>query len=239
MIAVRYRHIFLLILIFAVAASFQAASQSAYLEQGTNGTGLTMDSFWDSGNFDSIGLCAGFSIAGVLDLGMGVNLAVSEMGNSSAREVNGYIFYNVFVLKQNREMPLSVQITSSYGLTTVSSEYLEDRDLVKRGNGYTIGASLLRDFMFLPAFGMRIGLFGSYRSYTVTTDNDGPTPVVTDPEWPRTDMDQDLYYGFVFSLLFKPFAGPIMTATFKGMLDPHLNFRFGPSFSVTAPIDSS
>ena len=226
------------ITIFLLIVPFQAQAQSEYLENGTNGTGLTISSFFDSGGFESVGFSAGFSIAGILDLGLGMDVVLDELEGYDSREINGHIFYNVFVLKQDNKMPLSMQIIGSYGLTTVSSGFLDNNNLIKRGWGLTIGAKLSRDLMITHSFGFRLGAFFFYKWYRFTIEFTIEEEIPTTTEtWPGTEEKDALYYGGLLSLLFKTsHSGPILSTTFEGMLDPDLNFRMGPKFTVTQPI---
>ena len=46
------------------------------------------------------------------------------------------IFYNVNVLKQDENIPLSLQVKGFYGLINVTSDYLNANALLKRGTGF-------------------------------------------------------------------------------------------------------
>ncbi len=222
-------HISLFILLLFLPVSVTA--QSEYLENGISGTGFSVASYWESEDFKSIGFSAAYSLAGILDLGLGMDISFGY----ESRELNGYILYNVFVLKQDHNMPISFQITGSYGLTNVSSDYLDNNALIKRGWGFTIGARILRDFMVSSVFGVQPGLFFYYRSYRFIIEPESQPSEVESPG--SVEVEDNIYYGALLSLFFKTsHTGAILSTTFEGMMDPDFNMRFGPKVNITLPI---
>ncbi len=223
---------FILVILFTLLVSASLFSQSEYLDNGVNGTGLSIHSYWDSGEFRSVGFSGAFSLAGILDLGLGVDISLG-----ATREVSGFILYNVFLIKQERQMPISFQIIGTYGFTNISSYYYRDsNDWIRRGWGFTIGAKLFRIFMISAVAGIRPGIFFYYKSYRFVTESEAQP---AEAEFERfVELEDNIYYGAFLSLLFKTSnSGPIISTTFEGMMDPDFNISFGPKLNITLPIE--
>ena len=60
----------LILLCLSVLGPITVSAQGAYLEPGTNGAGAELRGTWTPTGFDGVGLLSGFSIAGVLDVGV-------------------------------------------------------------------------------------------------------------------------------------------------------------------------
>ncbi len=220
---------FVLVILFTLLVPVCLFSQSEYLDNGVNGTGLSVHSYWDSGEFRSVGFSGAFSLAGILDLGLGVDISLG-----ATREVSGFILYNVFLLKQERQMPISFQIIGTYGFTNVSSYYRDSKYWIRRGSGFTIGAKLFRIFMISAVAGIRPGIFSYYKSYRFVTEEESQW---AEAEFERyVEVEDNIYYGAFLSLLFKTSnSGPIISTTFEGMMDPDFNISFGPKLNITLP----
>jgi hypothetical protein len=225
----------LVFLLFSVFAPVSILAQSEYLENGVSGTGFSVVSYWESEDLKSVGFSAAYSLAGILDLGLGMDVSFDQMASYYSQEVSGFILYNVFVLKQDESVPFSFQITGTYGLTNVSSDYLVHNREIKRGWGFTIGARVLRDFMISPAFGIQPGLFFSYRSYRFTIEPEQQAAEVDSPG--RVEVEDGILYGALLSIFYRSTGGgPVLATTVEGMMDRNFNLRFGPKINITFPI---
>ena len=222
----------LVITLFALVL-LGAAGQSAYLENGVNGTGLTVDVAWIADKLAGFGFSAGYSISGILDLGMALNVIYDEIEKKEAREINGRILYNVFVFKQQAEIPLSLQIIGSYGLSRISSDPLEEQKLIRRGSGFTIGAILSTDFMLGFRWAIRLGLLADYRSYRYITETEIAIP--EDSVYPVSQYEEELIYGGLVGVLLKPVMGPVVAVGLKGTVLASA-LRFEPFINMTQPI---
>ena len=227
-----------------------AMGQSAYLDNGVNGTGLTVDMAWNTSRLEGIGLSAGYSISGILDLGLALNvvydeielfIAEGETKTSDSREINGSILYNVYVIKQQDEVPLSLQIIGSYGLSRTSSELLEKQNVTRRGSGFTVGTILTRDFTIDPGWAVRLGLLVDYRSYQYTIEPDSAP--AEDSIYLGSQFAEQLEYGALVGLLIKPVLGPAVSVSFKACASSKFGekkemptVRLVPFVNLTQPI---
>ena len=215
------------------------SAQSAFLENGTNGVGIEVESLWEWDKLESFGIGAGYSIAGILDLGAGVGVKFNELGGFAATETKVAIFYNVNVLKQDENIPLSFQVKGFYGLINVSSDYLNANALLKRGTGFSIGAEMYKDFQLFPFWLVRLGLTGSYESYRFSTEEVDPPPIVTDPAYPKIEWVSDISYGLITGFLFKTKKGVVLSAGLKILLNRELAWKLAPSVSLAIPSAAS
>lgn len=147
--------------------SISLFAQGAYLEKGENGFGTEIRGIWTPDDFVGVGLTAGYSIAGILDVGFGLGYTLGELSGSDSTELSLGFDYNVSVIKQSARVPLSVQILGSYGLTDVSSDALPP-DRVRRATGYTVGMNLGRNFRLTSFLLLRVTGLLDYESKTYT-----------------------------------------------------------------------
>ena len=85
----------ILILLFLSTA---LAAQSAFLEKGTNGVGIEVESLLEVDKLESFGISAGYSIAGIMDLGVNAGLSFGELEGYDADETQVAIFYNINIV---------------------------------------------------------------------------------------------------------------------------------------------
>ncbi len=230
----KFVSLLVLILLFL---STGLTAQSSFLENGTNGVGIEVESLWERDKLESFGIGAGYSIAGILDLGADVGVKFNELGGFAATEMKVAIFYNVNVLKQDENIPLSFQVKGFYGLINVSSDYLDTNvpPLIKRGTGFSIGAEMYKDFQLFPFWLVRLGLTGSYESYRFSTEEADPPPIVTDPAYPKIEWVSDIYYGLITGFLFKTKKGMVLSAGLKILLNRELAWKLAPAVSLAIP----
>ncbi len=228
----------ILILLFLSTA---LAAQSAFLEKGTNGVGIEVESLFKLAELESLGIGAGYSIAGIMDLGVKAGLGFGELEGSDADETQVAIFYNINILKQNDYIPLSFQVKGFYGLMNITSDYLDNNTppLLKRGTGFSIGADMYKDFKLLPFMFVRLGLTGFYESYRYSTEEADPPPVVTDPDYPKIERASNIYYGFLSSFLFKTKKEGVLSVGLKFLLNKELSWKLAPAISIAIPSMSS
>ncbi len=227
----------ILILLFLSTA---LAAQSAFLEKGTNGVGIEVESLFKLAELESLGIGAGYSIAGIMDLGVKAGLGFGELEGSDAEETQVAIFYNINILKQDDDIPLSFQVKGFYGLINITSGYLDSKKppLLKRGTGFSIGTDIYKDFKLLPFMFVRLGLTGFYESYRYSTEEDNP-PEVDDPAYPEIERVSNIYYGFLSSFLFKTKKEGVLSAGLKFLLDRELSWKLAPAISIAIPSMSS
>ena len=244
----RVAFVFCFVAFFVFTICPYVFSQSAHLENGVNGTGVTIKAVWEPGKLAGVGFHTGYSLSGIMDLGMGLDLFFDEIQGTNTREVNGYIFYNVFVFKQQQWIPVSLQVVGSYGLNHISGEYFDDNGLIKRGTGFTIGAVLSRNFTILPALEVMVGLSTSYRSYRFSTVTEQPPEEIPEPpveppveevpeiRYPLAEEESNFYYGCLLGISLLPARGPVFSVSVAALLDLDAKFHLEPELSVAVPV---
>ena len=76
------------VVLLLLASLCPAGAQSSLLDNGVNGAGISANAYWDNGDIGSIGVAAGYSLAGIMDLGLGLGLEFSEIKGYGSRDVN-------------------------------------------------------------------------------------------------------------------------------------------------------
>jgi hypothetical protein len=220
------------ILLFCSISLF---AQGAYLEKGDNGFGVEVRGMWTPEAFKGVGFTAGYSIAGILDVGFDLGYTLGELSGSDSTELSLGFDYNVNVVKQSAGVPLSVQILGSYGLTNVSSDALPP-DLVRRATGYTIGVSLGRNFRLTSFWMLRITGLLDYESKTYTDTevfiNADGDPVVTVV---NLDHMTNLFYGGGLGFLFVFPKGQILAVQAEVRADEALELQIHPILALAFP----
>lgn len=211
-----------------VFLSGRVAAQTSLSAGDSNQTVVSVDALWDvPGPLDSAAVSAGFSIAGVLEVGVGMGLNRDEVGGQEAREVGGRITMGVSPIRQEAGAPLSLQLRGSYGLSRTHSEYLEDNRQTVRGQGFTARVTLLRQFG-IQSTSVRLGVNADYRSYTYTTDTESPPST-------RTSREGQLGYGAFIGLGVHLPSGTVLTMDAVASVDSDLAIQAGPAVRLSVP----
>lgn len=211
-------------------------AQGAYLEKGENGFGTEIRAVWMSDEFQGVGVAAGYSIAGILDIGLRTDYSLGEISGSDSTELSLGFDYNVSVVKQSAGVPLSVQILGSYALTNVTSDYLDTNDLVRRATGYTIGVCLGRNFRLASFLLLRLTGLLDYESTNYT---DTQVVLNADDEYVVVVFDQDhvtnLYFGGGLGFLFVFPAGQTLAMQAELRADQDSDLQIRPILAVAFP----
>jgi hypothetical protein len=216
--------------------SISLFAQGAYLEKGDNGFGVEVRGMWTPEAFKGVGFTAGYSIAGILDVGIDLGYSLGELSGSDSTELSLGFDYNVNVVKQSVGVPLSVQIIGSYGLANVSSDALAP-DLVRRATGYTIGLSLGRNFRLTSFWLLRVTGLLDYESKTYTDtqvveSGDGEEMAVTVV---NRDNVTNLFYGGGLGFLFVFPKGQILAVQAEVRADEDLDLQIHPILALAFP----
>ena len=221
-------------LLFALAAASLGA-QSVTLTSTENASLVGLQgSFGRDGELGAA-LGAGYSIAGVLDLGLrfGADLVPAE--DSVTSDIG--MFYRFAALKQSDELPVSGQIYGAWTFRAQTSDFLSRNRLIHESRGYRLGVTTVRDFFVNPDFAVRAGALAEYRNYVATTtvgfDTTGftGTTEVDYGEYPRVERIAGFEYG--------GYVGIVMSAARSSFLvgaavltDPDATLRIRPDLQV-------
>lgn len=206
----------------------RAGAQDRWTAADSNQAAVSVDALWQlPGSVDSAGVAAGFSIGGVLEVGVGLSLENDEVDGEDAREVGGRITLTVSPLRQGVGVPVSLALHGSYGLTRTHSDYLDEAGKSVRGQGFTAGISLLREFRF-QSTSLRLGLSTDYRSYTYITDTEAP-PAST------TSREGELTYGASVGFGVLLASGALLATDVVATANSDLDIRVGPAVRLSFP----
>ena len=204
--------------------------------KGENGAGVEIFNIFEGMDFKNIGFKGGFSIGGMLDIGLKASYSFYKIVNKDANDLNAAIYFNAFILKQTQTMPLSIQILFSYGLTNVISDNLDlNNDTVidrRFGHGFSLGAGLYRDF-FLNKFNIAVGIVTEYTSYLFITQP------ITVEEDTVTDENRtnNLEYGGEIGFIITAFEGFYLSIRTRFTMDLYSNFKWQPMVGITKPFN--
>lgn len=183
-----------------------------------------------------ISFCAGYSISGVLDLGVQLGADVIPATSSITSDIG--MFYDFAPLKQTQGMPFSGQVSGSYTFRTESSDYLTRNRLVRESRGYTLGLALVRDTFLGGAFGIRTAALAEYANYLATTtvgfDPTGVTGTseVDYAEYPRTERVSAYGYGGYLGIIVRGGRGRAVLLGSSVLLDPSRAFEIRPDIQM-------
>jgi hypothetical protein len=223
-----------LIVVIAVLAAAPAAAESVLLARSTNAAivGAT-GTIVPDGTFGAAAH-AGFSIAGVLQLGF--VYGVTHGPAPEAREAGIGMTYSATPLKQSAVIPFSVQLYGSFTTQTMESQWLRDARLEKSGRELTIGLLLARDIVFSRAFALRVGATGRQvydrrqTNVTFTFNPDqytGPLPVDY-TQYPLSErITSFLYGGHVAAVYVAPHGNTVQIGV-TALLDRAMELQLHP-----------
>ena len=212
----------LLLLLFSISLF----AQGVYLPRGQNGFGAEARVIWNEDGFEATDVTAGYSIAGILDVGAGITCKSTEFGGSSATDLRFAIDYRVNVLKQSARVPISVQIMGSYGLNDVTGEYLETNNARRRGTGYTIGLDVSRYIRLARFLRLHLNALVDYESVNYITTVIVPGSV---------DYLRNLYYGGGGGFLFVFPKGQTLAVRAEVRADQDMKLHIQPIIGVAFP----
>jgi hypothetical protein len=205
-----------------------AGAQGLLTERGFNGMGASTQVVLAPGGVRAVSLSGGYSISGILDLGMDIGVVPGVLEGSAATDLGVSGLLSVIVLKQTPTLPFSLQLTSSYGLVTTESTYLTFNHLTRRGFRYSFGAGLHSSISFTRAVGVQLGVVGSYASTRITTEPLG-TGV---PGYPRAEREQALGLGGEIGLLLRDRSETAYRIGLRVLVDQYRALTFTPTVSV-------
>jgi hypothetical protein len=217
------RGAFLLVFLFGAAGIF---AQGVYLEKGSNGIGGEVRLALSAEGFEATEITAGYSIAGILDIGAGFTYTPGELGGFDSVDLRIAFDYSLNLIKQSSGVPLTLRIIGSYGLNDVTSEYLDNDNARRRGTGYTIGLDMSRNFRVARFMGLYVNLFVDYKSISYSTIGD---------TLDFQDHISNLYYGGGGGFLFVFPTGQTLALRTEMRADENLMLHIHPIVGVAFP----
>lgn len=224
----------LIFLLLLVAGSVGA--QSVTLPFSRSGSLIGAQASLDGDEEVGFVLGVGYSIAGVLDLGIrfGADVVRSEEAVTSDIGMN----YGFAPLKQSEGTPLSAQIYGSYTFRAENSDFLTRNGLVHEARGYTLAIALVRDSFLNETIGVRTGALVEYENYLETTtigfDATGftGTTEVDYAEFPRVERLSGFAYGGYIGAMFRTPRGGAILAGFNVLRDSNREVEFRPDVQL-------
>ena len=177
----------------------------------------------------------GFSIAGVLDLGLtfGADLVPDDQAVTSDIGMT----YSVAPLKQSASVPVSAQIYGAWTVRRQTSDFLRRNGLLHEARGYRLGVALMRDLGFGPAVAVRVGALAEYGNYRSTTSvGSGATGTGGDVEvdysvYPIVELISGFEYGGYVGIMWRPAGGGAFLAG-ASVLTDSVSLRIRPDLQM-------
>jgi hypothetical protein len=222
----------LLFIILISLITINGYSQSRYLENGNNGSSFEAKTGFDESGFISAGLAAAYSISGIMDFGFQLDRNIVKEATSESTEWSFDFLYNIIVLKQTEYVPLSLQLGITYGYSNVPSDYQDDPDLTREGQGFTVEASLFHEFNSRGVVSFLIGATGSYTNYLFTISDYSDTSDVTT----EYDREENFLWGGIAAISLKPKNSPYFTIEVEVLSNDSADEIYvKPSFLIISP----
>lgn len=222
------RNVLLLCALTLLAGTLSA--QGLLTDRGFNGMGATSAVYLAAGGYRGASVSAGYSISGILDLGLHIGVAPGVLEGSPSTDLEVSCLFDLIALKQSATFPLSLQLTSAYGLVTTDSRYLDLNHLTRRAFRYGFGVGLYSSIYFTRAVGIQVGAVGSYAVKRTTTEPMG-TGV---PGYPRSERRQTLELGGDLGVLFRTTTDTVYRVGVRVLVDQGLTVSIAPALTVSA-----
>ena len=232
------RRVNLLIVVVATLAVAPVTAESVLLAGSTNATVVGATGAFVPDGAIGGAAHAGFSIAGVLQLGFVYGLTYGPQPESRHTEIG--MTYSATPLKQSSVIPFSVQLYGSYMLQTMESQFLRDARLEKTGRELRIGLLLARDIVFSRAFSLRLGAIGrqaylrSQTDVTFTFNPDqytGPQPVDYG-QYPLSERTASFMYGGQVAAIYVAPRGNTVQVGLTALLDRAMAVHLQPTVQL-------
>lgn len=197
---------FMAILTLVCVASSASEAQQAVLGRTGNATFLSVEGSMRLHEQFGAALATGYSIAGVLEMGMTFGLDVRPSDGLARTDVG--LVYAVTPLTQRTGVPVSVRLSGAYTARSDQSDFLARNSLIREARGYQLGIEVARDVRGTDAFGVRFGVRAGYTNYLETTsvgfNTEGFTGTsdVDYAEFPKEELESELRYGGYVAALF-------------------------------------
>lgn len=198
-------------------------AQSRYLEGGVGGSSFQFNTELNVYSFVAAGVTAMYSIGGIMDIGFNLNREIEKIDDYEYSGWDFNILYNLVVIKQREYVPVSMQLEASYGYSNFSEKDDTSDDPDQKGYGFTVGASVYREFFRYNLFSFLIGAKGFYKNYLITDTND------------NSSRSEQLYFGGIGAVTMRPDQWPYLTFEMELLYNESGGLRFVPSIIVTTP----
>ncbi|MCF7929183.1 MAG: hypothetical protein K9L68_10325 [Spirochaetales bacterium] len=220
----------ILVLLIPLSGIF---AQSEFMDKDQHGFGTEIEVIMNAAEFEQVGLTAGYSVNGLLDIGLRVGHSRGRTGIPGEESYRISASYGFTVLKQDRLVPLTIMVPGSLHAAKVVGESLDDAGLVKTGTGYRIGLEIFRYVYAAPRWYLRYGAFLDHESATYILERKNG---VTGSGYPSSQKSYDLFYGLLLGFSFRPNRpnrGIVVSMDLKYYIEDDHSLRLAPSLSVT------
>lgn len=207
--------------------------QSEFMDRDQHGFGTEIEVMMDETEFEQVGFYAGYSVNGLLDIGLRVGHGRGRTSIPGEKSYHISASYGFTVLKQDRLVPLTIIVPGSLHTAKVVGDSLDDAGLVKTGTGYRIGLEIFRYVFAAPRWYIRYGAFLDHESSTYIVERKNG---ITGGGYPSSQKSYDLFYGLLCGFSFRPNRpnrGIAVSMDLRYYGEDQHSLRLAPSLSVT------
>lgn len=199
-------------------------AQSSLTKKGLNGALFDIHSSFNPDEIvEDFGGRIGYSIGGILDVGMVFSVRYDDVEGKNLSENNIGLHYGIMLLKQESLSPVSLEISGAYGYSFIHSSYYEDLDQQKEGQGYHLDLRLMRDIAMGEKASLRFGALGRFRSYSYTIED--ISPATEEGREFSPERETNYYYGLILSCARKTAQGRTYYLNIEPLMDEELNYQ--------------
>lgn len=184
-----------------ILAAPPAMAQSAFLDKAQFGGGVSLAAAFGDGGFERAQSRTVYAVNAAVDLGVSLGVSTCPENDPAGTALEGAVAWAVTLLKQDRLVPISVQLSGGFFRSVVSSGRLRSDGLRMTGGGYEIAMEAFRFVRVTPRLYRRVGLMTSYESRTYVTEREDGS---TDEAYPHGSSEQSLRYGGILGLSLRP-----------------------------------
>ena len=219
----KQKYFIVICVVFFLLSIGIVSAQSSYTKNGLNGAMFDAHSTFNIDNIlGNVGGQLGYSIGGILDVGMKFSVAYDEVEGKDSRETNIGLRYGIMLAKQEEHSPVSAELTGNYGYSFIESNYYEDANQQKEGQGYYIRLNVFRNFTTGDSAGIRLGPYAAFRSYSYTIQD--ISPETEEGREFSPERETNFFYGLIGTYHNKTKQGKTYYVSIEPAMDTDFKF---------------
>lgn len=215
-----------------------SAGQSEYIDTEQSGAGAAV-SFISEQEGTGISLCPTYSIDGIIDIGLDMQLLWGEdLLEDTARKFDIGASLGFTVLKQDQITPFSFLLSTALHYLSETSDAYSESGITASGTGFSLGAKIYTYWFVVPRLYAKLGAEVKQRRDTYVYEKADDADLA---DFPSGDTKNVLNYGLVTGMTWRPNTPNRGIAVSFDLLtggDSHGRFQVKPTVTMTVVANS-